>query len=103
MLASDARVLPQPPFSFNAPSEWTYAAEIANIYAYALDEDDTPMTAHGVLYEEQVVYLDGTSETFEANRATVDARTALMATYAADGVLVAHPYTGPRKVAFTSG
>ncbi len=104
----DTRVLPVPPMSTRIGDSWTYAvgAQAASAVSWAPD----PATAAdftqpgGVpdlsvpVDEQQITWSDGTTSTYSAALGLLDPAQALAARVGADGVLVAHPYSGDRRM-----
>lgn len=110
LLDSDRRVLPKPPWATQQAAEWSYNPEVVAVKSYTFrtgDDDDYENAGDGPITDTRtdhlITYTDGTRERFTADRAILDPRRALAARYAAEGMLVAHPYSGARQEVVTHG
>lgn len=101
------RVLPRPPWSSCQGRTWTYNNAISAVTSYTFAPSDPANTldaqdgTHSTTTDDQtVVFRDGTSSVYSANKGVLNAQQALASGTVSDGSLVAHPYTGDRKAVY---
>jgi hypothetical protein len=100
----DRRVMPRPPFSSGTGRSWTYNTLLGGAKSYIFPASDPnnltePQdgTPSAVSDDQTVVYRDGQSIQYTAQKGVLDPQQILASATVADGALVAHPYTGDRK------
>lgn len=91
--------VPRPPFSSSQGHQWSYAHEVSSVESYVY-EYQKPL--RGPNYD-TVKYYDGKSIAYRPEYAVIDPRQAQAAQSVGHGSIVAHPYSGPRKVVPTHG
>lgn len=82
---------PLPPFSARQGEAWSYTGEFIGVSAYTQTPDGT-----APLPTQRVVLPDGGHIDFAARDAVLSAQYVNAGRLVSDGVLVAHPYAGPR-------
>lgn len=102
------RVLPRPPFSSSRGRTWSYNPLVAATKSYSFPasdpynltepQDGVPST---VSDDQTVVYRDGLVVKYTSQKGVLDPQRVVASGTMADGVLVAHPYTGDRKAVAT--
>lgn len=109
LLTGERREIPKPPLSVQQAAEWSFNPEIVSVRSYTYDpkRGDRSAPRTGPITDRRtddlVTYTDGTRETFTADRGILDPRRALAARYAADGILIAHPFASDRKAVPPNG
>lgn len=105
----DTRVLPVPPMSTRIGDSWTYStasAQAAMAVSWVPDPSGpVDFTQPGAVPdlsspvdEQQITWSDGTTTTYSAALGLLDPAQALAARVGSDGSLVAHPYSGDRRM-----
>lgn len=101
------RVLPRPPWSSSQGRTWTYNNAISAVTSYTFAPPDPANTldaqdgTHSATMDDQtVVFRDGTTVAYAAQKGILNAQQAIAAGAVSDGSLVAHPYTGDRKAVY---
>lgn len=100
--------LPKPPFSGSQGYQWSYNASITSVNGYALRESGaevsgTGTTISGKNWEVVQGRVAAQSAQYTPAKGITDQRALAAAQAAADSVLLAHPYSGPRVVVPTHG
>lgn len=98
------RILPRPPFSSGIGRNWSYNPLVAGAKSYSFPASDPLNTTEpqdgvpsAVSDDQTVVYRDGLSIRYTAQKGVLDSQRVVSSGTMSDGVLVAHPYTGDRK------
>ncbi|WP_428957961.1 DUF7297 family protein [Streptomyces sp. cg35] len=103
---ASARVLPKPPLTARLGDEWSYGSQMPTCrsYAYA-PTSDVDFTEPGPVpdmasdaIDQAVVWRDGTSTVYRASLGALDPLQAQAARAGSDGVMVANPYSGDRRM-----
>lgn len=108
--AGDARVLPRPPMSSRLGDEWSYGGQLPSSQTYGfMPTDDVDFTEPGAIpdtasatLDQTVIWRDSTSTTYGSPLGLLDPLQSLVARASADGVLVANPYSGDRRLVPTA-
>lgn len=108
--AGDTRVLPRPPMSSRLGDEWSYGGQLSSSRSYGyLPTDDVDFTEPGPVpdtaaatLDQTVVWRDSTATTYGSPLGLVDPVQSLVARASTDGVLVANPYSGDRRLVPTA-
>lgn len=90
------KVVPRPPFSSSQGRQWSYVSEVAKVEAQSTmygSNDVVDSTDY-----DTVTFYDGKKYVYQPNYALADAKTIRASQAAGDGSLLAHPYSGARKV-----
>jgi hypothetical protein len=101
--------LPRVPFSNVQRHEWSYNASVASVTSYAVKDTSSKITGGGGTVVdksnwEKVPATPGSPAVeYHPSRGLTDQRALLAAQAAADSVLQAHPYSGPRTTVQTHG
>ncbi|MEU6362268.1 DUF7297 family protein [Streptomyces albidoflavus] len=104
------RVLPRPPLTTRLGDEWAYGSQMPTCRSYAAQPTDEvdwhePGSLHdldGEQLDQVIVWRDGTSTTYGASLGAMDPLLSQAARAGADGVLVANPYSGDRRMVPTT-
>lgn len=84
---------PRPPFSGYQGEAWSYNGDVVGVAAYHYPEGSSePVLTH----TQRMVFEDGTFLDFADDQAILPQRYVSAGRAVSDGVLVAHPYAGPR-------
>ncbi|MFD8654190.1 DUF7297 family protein [Streptomyces mirabilis] len=105
-----SRVLPRPPLVTKIGDEWAYGSQIPTCRTYSvMPTDDVDFTEPGPVpdsgidsIDQSVVWRDGTSTVYGATLGSMDPLLSQAARAGADGVLVANPYSGDRRMVLTT-
>ncbi|MDQ1041413.1 hypothetical protein QFZ75_007915 [Streptomyces sp. V3I8] len=100
------RVLPRPPLVTKVGDEWAYGSQIPTCRTYAvMPTDDVDFTEPGPVadlggeaIDQSVVWRDGATTVYRATLGAMDPLLSQAARAGADGVLVANPYSGDRRM-----
>ncbi|GAA1978762.1 DUF7297 family protein [Kitasatospora viridis] len=99
------RVVPVPPLATRLGDEWSYGAHVPSARSYGYLPDEPAWGAPGSIpdseapgLDQTVVWMDGSQSVYAAVRGLLDPTQLLAARAASEGVLVAHPYSGDRRV-----
>jgi hypothetical protein len=93
------RILPRPPLGGTQGREWDHNSFVSSARGYTLDDDGNEVVGDNV---DLVMNEDGQIVPFSAPAGLSDPRALAGARATGDGVLVSHPYSGPRQVARTT-
>ncbi|MFE0490197.1 DUF7297 family protein [Streptomyces griseoaurantiacus] len=104
------RVLPRPPLVNRLGDEWSYGAQVPACRSYAvMPTEDVTFTEPGPVpdsdldsLDQTVVWRDGTSTVYSAALGALDPLLSHAARATSDGVLVANPYSGDRRIVLTT-
>lgn len=107
---SSPRVLPRPPLTTRLGDEWSYGQQVPICRSYAVIPDDagdftTPGTVADAVVDsldQTVVWRDGTQTVYRASLGALDPLLSHAARAGGDGVLVANPYSGDRRMVLTA-
>ncbi|MGW9067892.1 DUF7297 family protein [Streptomyces yangpuensis] len=107
-----SRVLPTPPLTTRVGDEWSYGSQVPTCRAYSFyPETDVdfaqpgPVPEHAYdqpLLDQVIVWRDGSSTTYGSALGAMDPLRLQAARASADGVLVANPYSGDRRMVLTT-
>lgn len=101
--------LPKPPFANAQGHSWSYNTAITSVNGYAVKESGDAVSGSGTIVDrrnwEHQVFSNPRHEAIEyrPGLGITDQRSLLAAQAAADSVLMAHPYSGPRVAVETHG
>lgn len=87
---------PRPPFSGYQGESWSYNGDVVGVSAYQEHADGS---GYADLAVQRVVFSDGTFIDYPASAAVMLQRYVVAGRVASDGILVSHPYAGPRQAA----
>jgi len=99
------RVQPKPPFSSSQGQQWSYASEVSSVTAFDGAGGAVPGltgVAQGLKNNtnnyDTITFYDGKKITYRPEYAVIDIKKALAARSPGVGAIVAHPYSGSRKL-----
>jgi hypothetical protein len=100
------RVLPRPPLTSKLGDEWSYGTQVPTCRSYAVAPvGDSDFTEPGSIpdlgndpLDQVIVWRDGTTTVYGASLGAMDPLLSHAARAGADGVLVANPYSGDRRM-----
>ncbi|MEV7675135.1 hypothetical protein [Streptomyces sp. NPDC088752] len=101
-----ARVLPRPPLVATVGGEWAYGSQIPACRSYSvMPGDEVDFTGPGLVddsgqggLDQAIVWRDGTSSTYHAALGAMDPLASQAARAGSEGVLMANPYSGDRRM-----
>jgi hypothetical protein len=98
------RTPPRPPFTASQGQQWSYVAEVTSVGSFntELNDYNTGVPRDSKQDYDVVRYYDNSTISYRPEYALIDPKQALVSQAAGDSV-VAHPYSGPRKVVPTHG
>ncbi|MFJ4902847.1 hypothetical protein [Streptomyces sp. NPDC088727] len=105
-----SRVLPRPPLVTKVGDEWAYGSQIPICRTYAvMPTDEVDFTEPGSIpdsvlesLDQTIVWRDGATTVYQAALGSMDPLLSQAARAGADGVLVANPYSGDRRMVLTT-
>ncbi|MET7363285.1 hypothetical protein ABZS76_33275 [Streptomyces sp. NPDC005562] len=108
--AGSARVLPRPPLTSRMGDEWAYGSQVPTCRSYAVEPtDEVDFTEPGSIndlgnepLDQLIVWRDGGTTVYRAALGAMDPLQSQAARAGSDGVLVANPYSGDRRMVLTT-